>query len=293
MPTSKKITLPPLHPLKALQEIPARSLEVPEQTQEVNRKEKKQERKKPSRVEEVRDGLRKKRKKASFEYSDHIVDFDTLDLVQQSVLRSVVDPRRIDAPLPHYQTEAEVREFYHAHPEGRWIHFKDAFWFVTLGPFIGSEKAIQKDLHRIREERAVAIAYYPGSGYDIVPRDAMGSDRVVHLSLEGHDSYYRMKHAQDSLHGYEKRDMELVGDFRSSPLKDASVDAVIIKGIPIHSAIEAIEDFQRVLKDDGAVLFVDNKSMVGTSLLEKEINKKFKKVGQRGCIGIYRKKIVQ
>jgi|GEM_PF-1942079 len=288
--SDQRRSLPPkLTPLEALREIPVKSAEIYEQVEEVEKKEKSSERKKQSRVEEVRAGLRKKRKKASFEYSEHIVDFDKLNTTQQSILRSVLDPKRIDVSLPRMQTEAEAREFYHTHPENRWTHLQDALWFLTFGPFIGSEKAIQKDLHRLREDYDITIAYYPGSGYDVVPRNAMGSDRVIHLSLEEHDSYYRLKHAQDNLRGYEKRDMELVGDYRSSPLKDASVDAVVVKGIPIHSAVEAVSDFQRVLKNNGIVLLVDDKSMVGTHVLKKEIAQRFTKIGQRGCIDIYQK----
>ncbi|MBI2645346.1 hypothetical protein HYW94_04210 [Candidatus Uhrbacteria bacterium] len=293
MSIPQKLIPPQLNQQELLREISVKSFENYEQKEEFKQVEiEKTEKKKSSGVERIREGLRKKRKKASFEYSERIIDFDKLNKKQQSILSSVVDPRSIDAHLPHSQTEAEVREFYHMHLESRWAHLKDALWFLTFGPFIGTEKAIQRDLRHIRKEQGIDVAYYPGSGYDVVPRDALGSDRVIHLSLEGQDSYYRMKHTQDDLRGYEKRDMELVGDYRSSPLKDASVDTVIVKGLPIHSAVQAVPDFKRVMKDDGILLFIDDRSMVGTDFLEKEINKEFIKIRQKGCIAVYRKRTV-
>lgn len=293
MSDAKKIIPPPLKSLDALAEISVQSPEISKKDQETLRDEEqkeKAEKKKPSGIELVREGLRKKRKKTSFEYSKNIIDFDALDAVQQKVLRAVVDPKRIDAPLLQEETEAEVREFYHTHQESHLGRFMDALWLVTLGAVSATEKAIQKDLRRIRREHDISLAYYPGSGYDVVPRDALGRDRVIHLSREEHDSYYRMKHAQDNLRGYDKRDMELVGDFRSSPLKTASVDIVLVKGIPLHSALEALDDFERALKDDGLLLYVNDRSMVGMELLRQGIQKKFIKMGQRGCIEIYQKK---
>lgn len=292
MQNPKKLIPPQLDQLAILGEIPVRSIESYEQKEEVEETEKKPEKKKSSGVEQVREGLRKKRKKTSFEYSERIIDFDKLDTAQKNILRTVVDPKRIDARLPISKTEAEVREFYHTHHGNNWERLKDALWLVTFGAISGTERAIKKDLRRIRKGRNFDVLYYPGSGYDVVPRDAFGGDRVIHLSLEERDSYYRMKHAQDSLRGYEKQDMELVGDFRNSPLKDTSVDAVIIKGIPIHSAIEAKEDFERVLKDDGVLLFVNDRSIVDMEILRKEINRKFIKISQKGCIEIYQKRII-
>ncbi len=292
MADQKKLIPPRLNQMEALREIPIKSLETYEQIEKTEDTERKPEKKKSSNIERVREGLRKKIKKASFEYSENIVAFDKLNTKQQKVLRSVIDPKRIDAPLPDEKTEAEVREFYQTHRENNWIRLKNALWLVTFGSLSGTEKAIKKDLRHIRKERGIDVMYYPGSGYDVIPRDALGTDYVIHLSLEEHDSYYRMKHAQDGLRGYKEHDMELVGDFRSSPLKDMSVDTVFIKGIPIHSAIEAEDDFYRVLKNDGILLFVDDRSMVDMGLLKKEINKKFIKIGQRGCIEIYQKRII-
>lgn len=289
MSNQKKFIPPRLDQPVMLKEIPIKSMEGYEQRGETEETEKKPEKKKSSGAEQIREGLRKKRKKASFEYSERIVRFDKLNTAQQKTLRTIVDPKRIDARLPASKTEAEVREFYHTHRENNWDRLKDALWLVTIGVLSGTEKAIKKDLRRIRKERDFDILYYPGSGYDVVPRDALGGDRVIHLSLEEHDSYYRMKHAQDGLLGYQKQDIELVGDFRSSPLKDTSVDAVLVKGLPVHSAIDAIGDFERVLKDDGVLLFVNDKSIVDMDILRKEIQKKFIKTGQRGCIEVYQK----
>lgn len=107
--------------------------------------------------------------------------------------------------------------------------------------------------------------YYPGSGFNKVPKETLGEDRVVHLSNEigenGEECIY-----------FDKLDsgIKVRGDYRHSPFKDRSFDATLIWGTPPESTIEAMDEFRRVTKDDGLIIF-GNSQFTGGEMVTSTI----------------------
>lgn len=92
--------------------------------------------------------------------------------------------------------------------------------------------------------------YYPGSGKDRLPKEVLGENRVVHLSLE----------ENKEIGGYFLRlgsGQKVEGDFLRSPFKDESFDAVFVHDTPIGVTTQGTAEFYRVLKE-GGVLVLDN-----------------------------------
>ena len=92
--------------------------------------------------------------------------------------------------------------------------------------------------------------YYPGSGWDSIPKDTLGVERVVHLSLEEIEGGYFKKLG----HG-----INIVGDFRNSPFCSNVFDATLIYGIPPDAVLEAIPEFRRVTKIGGLIIVATEK----------------------------------
>lgn len=93
--------------------------------------------------------------------------------------------------------------------------------------------------------------YYPGSGNDKIPKEIFGEDKVIHLSLgpknrgaRGYFTHLGSGH-------------KIEGDFLKSPFKDKSFDAVFIHDTPCSVTIQGLEEFYRVLKNEG-ILILDN-----------------------------------
>lgn len=92
--------------------------------------------------------------------------------------------------------------------------------------------------------------YYPGSGTDNIPKEVLGEDSVVHLSLE----------ENKEVGGYFSRlgpGQKVEGNFLQSPFKDRAFDAVFIHDTPYEITIQSLDEFYRVLKDEG-ILLLDN-----------------------------------
>ena len=85
--------------------------------------------------------------------------------------------------------------------------------------------------------------YYPGSGLDIVPKNTLGIDRVVHLSLEECDYFSKFGEG-----------IKIKGDFRNSGFPDNTFDATLIRRTPYKATKEGIPDFKRVTKKEGLII---------------------------------------
>ncbi|MDA2922769.1 class I SAM-dependent methyltransferase [Patescibacteria group bacterium AH-259-L07] len=92
--------------------------------------------------------------------------------------------------------------------------------------------------------------YYPGSGTDKIPKEVLGEDSVVHLSLEENKEigfyFPRLGPGQ-----------KVEGNFLKSPFKDGAFDAVFIHDTPYQVTIRGLSEFYRVLKVEG-ILLLDN-----------------------------------
>lgn len=92
--------------------------------------------------------------------------------------------------------------------------------------------------------------YYPGSGADTIPKEVLGEGRVIHLSLEENKAvggyFYRLGSGQ-----------KVEGNFLNSPFKDGSFDAVFIHDTPYEVTAKGLNEFHRVLEDQG-ILILDN-----------------------------------
>lgn len=116
-----------------------------------------------------------------------------------------------------------------------------------------TEKAIEREGQRrkdflewAKETFHSRNIYYPGSGWDQLPKKIFGEDAVVHLSLEEIRGGYFRKLGSGH---------KVKGDFRESPFKDEAFDAVYICGTPPKITIGAVGEFYRILKNDGVLLF--------------------------------------
>jgi hypothetical protein len=112
------------------------------------------------------------------------------------------------------------------------------------------EKRREHFLEWAQKTYNIRRVYYPGSGADRLPKETLGEKIVVHLSKE----------ENKSVGGYFPRlgsGLKVEGNFLQTPFKDGSFDVVYIHDTPIKTTAEGLEEFARVLKNDGALL-LDN-----------------------------------
>lgn len=103
-------------------------------------------------------------------------------------------------------------------------------------------------LSYLDEEYNIGMLYYPGSGSDSTPKDTLGKDGVVHLSLEENAE------RTTPYFVFLGRGLKVKGDYRQAPFANDSFDATLIYGIPPESAIDAIPEFRRVTKHNGLLI---------------------------------------
>ncbi len=127
--------------------------------------------------------------------------------------------------------------------------------------------------------------YYPGSGWDRVPLETLGPERVYHVSLNENrgdpdfdsniqpagyvfdeDGNFIMKPEQriewmDKI--FEKGYFGILGDdavhryeanFFNSPFRSGFFDSLLIWCIPYDTTVEAVPEFLRVTRKDGIII---------------------------------------
>lgn len=113
------------------------------------------------------------------------------------------------------------------------------------------EGKLKEVLKYLDEKYEIGKLYYPGSGWHITPKEALGKDRVTHLSLEENADF-----VEGGYFGMLGEGVKVKGDYRFSPFKDKSFDATLIHDIPRESAIDSLSEFRRVTKEDGLIIVV-------------------------------------
>lgn len=112
------------------------------------------------------------------------------------------------------------------------------------------ERKLEEILKYLADEYDIKTFYYPGSGFHQTPKRALGIDKVVHLSLETDCTLL----PGGGYFGLLGKGIKVKGDYRYSPFKDKSFDAVFIYGTPLASTMEALWDYRRVVKDGGLII---------------------------------------
>lgn len=108
---------------------------------------------------------------------------------------------------------------------------------------LNPDKALSEALSLLDQKYDIHKLYYPGSGFHAVPKEILGIERVVHLSLEEVDYFKKLGNGT-----------KVKGDYRKSPFKSRYFDATLIWGIPPETALEAVDEFLRVTKEDGILI---------------------------------------
>lgn len=116
---------------------------------------------------------------------------------------------------------------------------------------LSRERKLDGLLKYLDKEYGFKNLYYPGSGMHQTPKNALGIDKVVHLSLEAHKGWPDGDYFEMLGEG-----IKVQGDYRHSPFKDKSFDAVFVYGTPLASTIEGLKEYRRVVKDDGLMIVV-------------------------------------
>ncbi len=133
------------------------------------------------------------------------------------------------------------------------------------------EQKLGRVLKYLDREYGIKTLYYPGSGCHQTPKEALGKDKVVHLSFE--------KDAERATGvGYLAKlgeGIKVKGDYRYSPFKDKSFDAVLIHGTPLASTIEALREYRRVVKDDGLIIVTLDRQICSEDMPDSKIIAKY------------------
>lgn len=131
-------------------------------------------------------------------------------------------------------------------------------------------KQIASDFLKFLDEQYnLSLFLYAGSGWDKVPKETIGLEKVIHLSLEEikGDRYGKFKQREDIVKqgyfGILGEGLKVQGDFRKCPFKDETFKSCYIHYVFCNSVLEAREDITRVLKKDGLLI------------IAKTANKKF------------------
>jgi len=116
-----------------------------------------------------------------------------------------------------------------------------------------SDKKLEKLLVYLDNNYALEKVYYPGSGWHKVPKETLGTDKVVHVSLEEN-----LKWVDGGYFRRLGKGLNVKGDYRKSPFQDKTFDATLIWGIPPVTAIDAVPEFRRVTKKNGLLIVGSN-----------------------------------
>lgn len=108
---------------------------------------------------------------------------------------------------------------------------------------LNPDKALSEALNILDKRYSIHKLYYPGSGFHAVPKEVLGIERVVHLSLEEVEYFKKLGSG-----------VKVKGDYRKAPFKSGYFDATLVWGIPPETALEAIDEFLRVTKEDGLLI---------------------------------------
>lgn len=138
------------------------------------------------------------------------------------------------------------------------------------------EKNRKEFLQWVKDTYNPLKVYYAGSGWDKLPREILGEDVIVHLSLEE-------TRGQQSQHGYFPKlgsGHKVEGNFLQSPFRKESFDAVYIHNTPPGITIEAFPEFLRVLKEGGILLIDIENAIWHEDALHDFLNKALKVLHQ-------------
>ncbi|MBI4272889.1 hypothetical protein HY621_03485 [Candidatus Uhrbacteria bacterium] len=240
-----------------------------------------------TKIEHLRVGFKEKKNiNSRLIESGQLPGFEKLTKQQQQTLAKSIDVSRLDRfPTMDIGTQ-ELDGFYKKIKPLTFFQRVQEGWRSIAGR---SEIRVQ-DIQRLAQEYNVDLLYYPGSGFDTIARDALGREHVIHLSAEDDNGktpwYFKIKEEHDRENGIQGHDMNVVGDFRDSPFQDKIFDAILVKGIPTHYAIDSVDDLERVLKNDGYVFFAPGR-MPGLDLLREKIAEKMTLVKKFRDIEVY------
>lgn len=127
-------------------------------------------------------------------------------------------------------------------------------------------------LHWVKKTIDPQKIYYPGSGWDKIPKIVFGKNKIFHLSLE----------ENKDVGGYFPRlgnSIKIQGNFLESPFRDETFDLIIIHNSPYEVTVQGLSEFYRVLKTDG-LLVLDNDGWEERMInhFMQNVNKYFKKI---------------
>ncbi|MBS3174443.1 hypothetical protein J4440_01020 [Candidatus Woesearchaeota archaeon] len=100
-------------------------------------------------------------------------------------------------------------------------------------------------LRYLDSQIGLGLLYYPGCGFDIVPRDTLGYERVVHVSLQP-EHYFRLL-------GEGKN---IAANYIQSPFHDNSFGSCLIWNAS-DSMLLALDENSRVTKQNGLIVLGD------------------------------------
>ena len=100
-------------------------------------------------------------------------------------------------------------------------------------------RLLANTLRYLDDSFGISRLYYVGCGWDIIPRETLGTRKVVHLSLE--DRYFL----------FLGEGLKVQGDYKKSPFADNSFDATLISRLEPESALVALDEYIRVTKNGG------------------------------------------
>lgn len=144
-----------------------------------------------------------------------------------------------------------------------------------------SNQVVSDFLKFLDEEYDLGLFLYAGSGWDKVPKETLGLERVVHLSLEEvkGDKCGKFNIIEDVVkHGYFGRlgkGIKVQGDFRKCPFKDKTFGSCYIHYVLCEQVLEAKEDLTKVLDKNGLLIIAKTSNKLFSS---KKIYKEYKKV---------------
>lgn len=98
----------------------------------------------------------------------------------------------------------------------------------------------------VRDTYKPQFVYYPACGADYLPKKVFGETSVIHLSLPENE---RDVHYLERL----GNGIKILGDMRSSPLADMSIDLIWVCTGGIEIDKTTLGDFLRVLKSNGLI----------------------------------------
>lgn len=113
---------------------------------------------------------------------------------------------------------------------------------------LDDECTLKKILGHLDKEYGIQMVYNAGSGHDRTPKETLGENRVVHLSLEENQGYFEALGTG----------IKVIGDYRFSPFKDKSFDVTLMRGLPPESAMKAVGEFRRVSREYGLLVVMEN-----------------------------------